>query len=280
MEPGELLRACKEKADMSRKTFYRALDALKESGVVVTQVGKHYWYEFVDARVFGSEYEAKQALHHSSNIATGLKHLLGSQGTYSTWGEQAPNPKYVRHALMHLKTGYREIFEVFEKSEKIKEQIHEEELKLKRELEAKLLSSSIKTSYPEHIVDIVLSDLKETLRGRKTFFLDDLRIQNRQVKSGAYTSLLDAKEADMNKMFESLKHFIATEESARENRKSCMEVVELESKYYNLRKAFDREIENLIMLVENGNSLKGRCQICPKDKIISSDVDTKADKDG
>jgi len=258
LSPGDLM----EKVDVSKKTFYRALSALRDSGVVVKDGGRYYWYEFLEARVYKNEFEANQALDHSKKIVSGLKHMIGRSASYWVEGELIPKAEYAEPALMHLRTGYSGTYELYEKAENAKGQVNKKERQFKEGTTATLLASSLQVQYPENVVTIILEDVKEVLRGRKPYFLSNLRIEDEKAKSGGYT-LSVRKE-----MFEPLKQFIMKEETSKENRESCARIVELENKYYTWRQKFEREIKILIMQVDNGRPLKGSCHVCPKVKII------------
>jgi len=251
-----------DKVNAPKRTFYRAVSVLRDSGVVVMDSGKYFWYEFLDTRAYKNELEANLALKHSSNIASGLKHMIEGYRSYFVEGELLPKANYVESALMHLKTGYGETYKLFEKAEETKKLVNKEELEFKERIKAKLLVSSLQTQYPENMAKIILDDIKEVLRGRKPSFLNDLQIKDGTVKSGGYTSLTAVG------MFESLKHFMTEEEASKENRENCARIVERENRYYKLNQKFERETRGLVMQVENGTPLKGSCQMCPKVKII------------
>jgi len=259
LSPGELMK----KVGVPKKTFYRALSALRDSGVVVKDDGRYYWYESLDTRIYENKFEHGLALKHSKNIVLGLKCITGSSSSYFVEGEGnlMSKPEYAEPALMHLRTGYSGTYELYEKAENAKRQTNKKEDELEEGIKARLLASSLQLQYPQHVVKIILDDIKEVLRGRKPRFLADLHVEDENVRSCGYT--LAKRE-----MFESLKHFIMEEEASKENRESCSRIVELENKYYTLRQKFSRKIENLIMQVENGRPLKGNCQFCPKVKII------------
>lgn len=253
----------RKKVGMSKRTFYRALSALMEGGVVLKDGGRYYWYEFVGTRVYESVFEANQAIEHSRNVASGLKHIIGRSMGFHSEDELRAKAEYVEPALMHLRTGYSGTYELYEKAENTKRQANKKEREFEEEIKAKLLASSLETQYPENVITIILRDIKDVLRGRKPYFLNDLRIEDGEVKSGGYTSLVKID------MFELFKHFIMEEESSKENMESCGRIVELENKIFTLRQKFESKIESLIMHVENGRPLEGSCQMCPRVKIIS-----------
>jgi len=253
----------RKKVGMSKRTFYRALSALRDGGVVVKDGGRYYWYEFVDTKVYESEFEANQDIQHSRNVASGLKHIIGRSTDFHFADELIAKAEYVEPALMHLRIGYSGTYELYEKAENIKRQANKKEHEFEEEIKAKLLASSLETQYPENVVTIILRDIKDVLRGRKPYFLNNLRIESEKVKSGAYTSLVKIE------MFERLKHFITEEESSKENMESCGRIIELENKIFTLRQKFESKIESLVMQVENGRPLGGHCQMCPRVKIIS-----------
>lgn len=258
------------KAGSSRKTFYRAIDALKESGVVVTKEGKYYWYESLDTRSYDTEFEAKLALDHSVNVASGLKHLIESRQASFIDIKRMSNHEYLQQALTHLRTGYDRIFAMFEKSEDTRRQTDAKEQELEKQIATGIRSSSLQTGYPENFVKIIISDMKEVFRGRQPYFLNDLQVQGEDVKSGAYASL------GKKEQFDPLKRFIIEQETLTKNQEICSEIVKLENRYFDLRQKFIEEIDFLIMLVENGTTLKGNCELCPKIKIASRGTQTSS----
>lgn len=259
LTPGDLL----EKVEASRKTFYRALKPLKECGVVVDKDGMTYWYEALESKRFKNTYEAKQSLIHSVNLASGLKNLLGTGKSYFIEGDLMPDPKYEDSALMHLKTGYMPTHKIYLKAESTRDETFKIEREIEEKIKTKLLTSSIPVNYAENIVKMIISDIKEILRGHKPYYVNNIEIQGELVKSGAYTDLIKTE------MFDPLKNFMMKEESLASNRKSIGQIVELEHTYFNLRKEFESRIEHLILKVENGTSLIGKCSLCPKDRIDS-----------
>lgn len=263
LSPGDLMK----KVGMPKRTFYRALNELMDWDVVIKDGGRYYWYEFTDTKRYESEFEANQALKHSKNIVSGLKHIMGRSTSYFVEGDSKPKAEYVEPALMHLRTGYSGIYEVFEKAEKTEGQVNKKEREFEEGIKARFLASSLQLQYAEHVAKIVLNDIKDSLRGRKPFFLTNLRVEGEKVTSGVYTFSVEVE------MFEPLKRFIINEESSKENRESCGRIVDLENKYYTLTQKFKKEIEFLIMQVENGIPLKGSCQVCPRIKIIGKKGD-------
>jgi DNA-binding transcriptional ArsR family regulator len=254
--PEELLA----KAGAKSRTFYRALNALQEAGVVVKRDdGRQYWYEYVEAWVFKNKFEAELVLNHSKNVAKGLRFLIGEEKQYFEEENINLNKEYLDYAIMHLNTGYPEIFQNYSKAEKARKEMNEEELKAKERIHEKILTS-YKVLYPEHISYIILEDIKEVLIGRAPQFLQGLKIEGGEIKSMGYT--LAKKEA-----YKELKKFIMKEEVNEENRNSCGNILNLGTRYYNLEKDLQIEIDTLIMMVENGTPLRGRCKLCPKLKI-------------
>ena len=234
---------------------------MKESGVVVTVNGNHYWYESLDKRAYKNELEAKLALEHSVKIASGLKNLVEGGRTYFVKDELVPNSEYSEVALAHLRTGYEKIFELFEKGEKARQQAYASEKVLRKVVTESLVSYSLQTEYPEILATMVLNDIKETLRGRQAYFLNDLRIQDELVKSGSYSSFAKKEQIEL------VKKFILEQETSERNKEIGAEIVESESKYFNIQQEVGKEIKSLIMQAENGTPLKGKCQLCPKIEI-------------
>ena len=152
----------------------------------------------------------------------------------------------------------------------VKKQISIEEQKFKEGVKAKLLALSIQLSYPQHVTEIVLEDIKESLRGHAPYFLPKLRVEGEELRSGAYIlAKLESEEAKKETLT-ILRKFVTKEEKLKENREKCGKIVELESKYYTLNRSVEIDLESLIMQVENGTSLKGSCEMCPKIKIVGS----------
>ncbi len=66
-----------------------------------------------------------------------------------------------------------------------------------------------------------------------------------------------------------LRQFIMQEETLESNKEICGSVVELEGEYYSLRQEFESNVRSLIMQVDNGTPLEGKCHLCPKIRIDS-----------
>jgi len=256
MSPGELLR----EVGVTKRTFYRALGALRDAGVIREESGFYYWYEHLETAEYQSEFEAEQALNHSRNIASGLQHLL-ERNVRDYAGGGLGRAEYAEYALTHLRTGYSGTYKDFQEAENVKRQTNENENKLIENIKAKLIALSLRVSYPTYVPEIVLADIKEVLRGRKPYFITDLKVEDEKVKSGAYADLAKKEE------FQSLKQFIIKEEMLKENMEYCRGILEMEHEYITLWQRFRKEIEVLLMQVGNGMPLKGGCQICPKVKV-------------
>lgn len=251
----------KDRVGGSGRTFYRAKEALREVEVIIEKGGMCYWHEFVGNRVYKTELDAKQFLDHSKNIALGLKCLIQT-GTY-------PKSDHKKSALMHLRTGYRNIYEIYKESEDIKKKAEKKEQTFLKKFKEKFLSLppkaplKLKPKAESVVGKIICEDIKEVLRGRKADNLSDLEVKGGKVKIGACS--LAPKEK-----FEPLKAFITKEESSRDNRQSCRRIIKLENEYYNLRNIFEEEIEKIIMQIENGNPINGGCNNCPRALRIKS----------
>jgi hypothetical protein len=106
----------------------------------------------------------------------------------------------------------------------------------------------------------VRADIKAILTGRVPAFFEDLKIIDEEVRSVGYTL---AKKGS----FDDLQKFISRQEEDIENRNSCGKIIDLSSRYYHSRQAFEKEIKFLIRMVENGTPISGRCNLYPKIKI-------------
>lgn len=249
----------------SRRTFFRALSALKEAGVVVKVGEKYYWYEFVEERVYGSAFEAEQALHHSRIIVSGLNYIL-QRGRYSVEGELRSREEFKERALMHLRTGYPEIYRVYERAEGAREEAFVEERRVRDGIKARL-PASLQVAEPEYVAEIIVEDIKEDLTGRAPRFLPRLRVEGGEVRCAPYTLIPSEAYDEPMGAFGELRSFITREESEEGNRGSCGRILNLANRYYNLRQTFEHEIEDLIAMVESGTPLRGRCRLCPKVRI-------------
>ena len=259
------------KVGATRRTFYRTLKALREAGVVLEEGGICYWHEFLETRVYRSDFEAEQALKHSKNVALSLKDRLYGR-RYHLEGDLMPELKYKTSALMHLRIGYVNVYRVFEEAEAIRHRINQRRSELKKRIMAKL--PSIKTESkieleinPDNMAEIISEDIISVLRKRDSFFFNNLKIKDGIVESGRYTLGKNFHEKDA---FEVLTNFIKEEEASIANRKVCRKIVNIENQHYELSQMFEKEIETLITLVENGTPLKGKCDYCPKVKIKTS----------
>lgn len=242
------------------RTYYRALNSLLEAEVVIKREDGFYcWYEFMEYVTFHNELEAREALNHSRNIAKGLRFLIGEEKGHIIDVNYAVDRGYLEHAIMHLKTGYPEVYKGFYQAEKDREDILDAEARAMKRIRGDVLVSH-QVLYPEHLVFIILEDVKGTLMGREPSFLDSLKIVGDEVRSIGYS--LAKKDA-----FDELRKFILEQEADIENRESCGIMINLGASYYKLRQSLEKEVKMLISIVENGSPLRGKCQLCPKVKI-------------
>lgn len=251
----------------SRRTFFRAKRVLEETGVVVKVGEKHYWYEFMEERVYESAFEAEQALHHSRIVASGLNYIL-QRGRYSADGGLRPREEFKEHALTHLRTGYPEIYRIYERAEGAREKAFLEERRVKDGIKDRL-PSSLQVAEPEYVTEIIFEDIKRDLTGRAPHLLPRLRVERGEVRCSPYTLIPSDVYDESMDAFEELRNFITREESDEGNRVGCGRILNLANRYYNSRQTFKHEIEDLIAMVESGTPLKGRCRLCPKVHIRS-----------
>ena len=242
------------------RTYYRALNSLLEAEVVIKREDGFYcWYEFMEYMTFHNELEAREALNHSRNIAKGLRFLIGEEKGHIIDVNYAVDRGYLEHAIMHLKTGYPEVYKGFYQAEKDREDILDAEARAMKRIRGDVLVSH-QVLYPEHLVFIILEDIKGTLMGREPSFLESVKIVGDEVKSIGYS--LAKKDA-----VDELRKFILEQEADIENRESCGIMINLGASYYKLRQSLEKEVKMLISIVENGSPLRGKCQLCPKVKI-------------
>jgi len=242
------------------RTYYRALNSLLEAEVVIKREDGFYcWYEFMEYVTFHNELEAREALNHSRNIAKGLRFLIGEEKGHIIDVNYAVDRGYLEHAIMHLKTGYPEVYKGFYQAEKDREDILDAEARAMKRIRGDVLVSH-QVLYPEHLVFIILEDIKGTLMGREPSFLESVKIVGDEVKSIGYS--LAKKDA-----VDELRKFILEQEADIENRESCGIMINLGASYYKLRQSLEKEVKMLISIVENGSPLRGKCQLCPKVKI-------------
>ena len=241
------------------RTYYRALKSLLQAGVVIRREDGFYcWYEFVEYVTFDNELEAKEALNHSRNVAKGLRFLIGEEKGYAV-DDDFVDGNLLNYAILHLKTGYPGIFKDHFQAEKARDRVLDVEERTKDRIRSKIPASH-QVLYPEHLVFIILEDIKGGLTGRATSFLEGLEIVGDEVRSAGYT--LDKKDA-----FDAIKKFISDQEADVVNRDSCGIMIDLGASYYKSRQNLEKEVKKIILMVENGSPLRGKCQLCPKIKI-------------
>lgn len=247
------------KVGVKKRTYYRALKCLTEAEVVIKREDGFYcWYEFVEYVTFDNELEAKEALNHSKNVAKGLRFLIGEEKGHAV-DDDYVDGNYLDYAIMHLKTGYPEIFKDHFQAEKARDRILDAEASTKDRIRSNIPASH-QVLYPEHLVFIILEDIKGKLTGRAPSFLEGLEIVGDEVRSVGYT--IAKKDA-----FDEIKKFISDQEADNMNRESCGIMIDLGASYYKSRQSLEKEVKKLILMVENGSPLRGKCQLCSKIKI-------------
>jgi DNA-binding Lrp family transcriptional regulator len=248
------------KTKASRKTVYRALDTLKEAGIVVEKGGLYYFFQDADVRVYETRSDYELALKHSEKLVPGLEYLMLS----STGKEHGEKERSGESVVMHLKTGYPEIYKLSEKVDSVRTSIKTEKRDFRQKFEEKLRKEfSSGLLYPEYSFIIVYEDIMNVVRGSERVFLDNFQVENHRVTCGGYTL---AKEH----LAETLKKFLEDQEVATTNMDHCRKIAELQNGYFEAKSEFDKQAELLKHQVENGTPLQGRCSICPNVKIRSS----------
>lgn len=81
-----------------------------------------------------------------------------------------------------------------------------------------------------------------------------------KIEEGAV--MFEGNVVEAEEYFESLRTFIQGEEALAENREACRAILKLEDDCSELMRLFRRDVEELILLVENETPLEGRCNIC------------------
>jgi DNA-binding transcriptional ArsR family regulator len=246
-------------SDMPRRTFYRAVGALRDAGVVVVEDGVYRWYESAADRMYGSPFEVEQALKHSTVVAAAIQALMKEGFAYST-EKDAQALKYSEEALAHLRTGYRRLYDDYGEARRIKAEIGEAEAMFVEDVRARLIAAVPELSTVDVVAENVLRDIKEALRGHDPSFLMNLEVKGDEVWSNP--RILGTKE-----LAEPLRRVISREEQSTANRERLSKIVALENEYYALRLRLEKEASVLLMQVENGTPLKGSCPICPRVKI-------------
>ena len=242
-----------------RKTFYRALNMLKDVGVVVKEEGEYCWYEHSGARIFESEFEAKLALDHSKKIALGFKQIL-QRGKYASEGISNVE-KYAEYGLNHLETGYVKNYESYEKTNIIVGMLERNEKELKEEIRSRLPSEVFREN-TTYFVDFILNDLRRIFEGREPRLLSRIEILGDGFKlDGHIFSKVD---------YNVVEDFVNSEMMNENNRIRYGAIADLINQYRNTRNSFEEEITELISQVDNGTPLRGRCPLCPKIRISES----------
>ena len=243
-----------------KRTYYRALKCLVDANAVIKREDGFYcWYEYLENVSFNNELEAKEWLNHSQNIIKGLRLLTENEKRRFKDNNSLVNKDYYEHAILHIKTGYPEIYKNYFQSEKDRKELLDLELNAKEKIKRGILAS-FQVLFPEHLTFIILEDIKAILTGRVPAFFEGLKIIDDEVWSIGYTL---AKKGS----FDDLQKFISKQEEDSENRDSCGKIIDLSARYYHSRQAFEKEINMIIRMVENGTPINGRCHLCPKIQI-------------
>jgi len=238
---------------LKKRTFWRALNALERAELVKQKErGVYVWY----VHVFENEAELRAHLRHSRKLIPGLKSLYRAYKVKDlTEGEATP--AYVTCAQMHLRTGYEKIYDIYKKSQRKKVEIQRKEKQFFETVNERLGKLSLLRGivYPDTVAKVMLDDIKSVLRSGKPSFT--LSIEGDEVKADKH--VLGKKEAA-----DQLKEFIEKEEASAENRNLCSQILKLARKYCEHVSKLEREVNHLILKVENAEPLLGTCDLCPK----------------
>ena len=260
VEVEELLEASKGR----RRTLYRVLEALKMAGLVTSpRRGVYRWFE-ADVETY-TEAELNLLKPHWKNLWNSI--MLLTKGGYRLYGQSYDaevGRRYLPDLESHLKTGYPEIYELYEKLRSLREQrdrmmkLIEDEVKALAGEEFKTVLSTFryKNEALQNFATLVIDRMRDVLT-EGSLWMDEDRyweVKEDGVWCGGRLLL------PPNGSPEGAKKFIV--EQSQRLLESYREVFKLEGDIYRVREELNSKLDDLAKRIESGLHLRGRCKTC------------------
>ena len=270
LKEGIDIRALRDKGDCRHDTLYAIRDILSGAKLIFEEGGKWYYTckkekeELLkDYQEFKNKDEYDTKLNHSKNL---LKQAIAEEESneFNVDLYRFQDSYNFTFFLQHLKTGYPDIYKLYEKVEKNNFEMEEAFSALLQKIKEGTLERGVELSkYPEKFNDLqkeidkmpenIFYSLKEYLN----YFFD----KDRKIK---YTS------AAMEVTFpvyskEERKEFIKYCSHSEDIKKLHSELVELTKERAKDYACLHIDIKSIIIkVVEDGEPLRGTCDRCPK----------------
>jgi len=258
------------KEDTLRKRRKRALDKLKELGLIEERDGKYFWYIYLN--IFENFEDLNTKLNHSSQLIPGLEALAGLRGDGIRLAE--PHEEYVNpfdlkilskcaeEHLRHYKEVYSLLKDCREKNKEYKKLQEELEGALREKLRKEFGESRDEID-GQRVASFVGKIIPQLIYANLIYgSSSDLELRGEDIRAhGQAGGIVVAKGSQL---FENLKEFFKRETEDKSNVKAAELIRESEGIYRNVRKRLEANIRELMIRIRGGEPLKGRCDTCPE----------------
>ena len=273
-----------EKKGIKRREAYRCLEVLKDIDLIKESKGEYIWKSGLEEFKNVEEYKIK--LNHSKNL---VRQVIEEKESNEESNEfnmviqiEEPNNFNIDinrfedsynfgYLLQHLKTGYPDIYKLYEKLEKTNSEMEKvfsvlyqkiKEIALETDIDApKLHQRKFVDSKKE--IALMPANIFYSLKDYLNFFFDKDTIET----IGTYDPVKDTWIPGYRPVYseEDRKEFIENCISSEDIKKLHSELVEISKKTERDYALFNIEIKFVIIkVVEDGEPLRGNCDRCPK----------------
>jgi IS1 family transposase len=253
--------------DARRKRVERFVDKFGELGLIEEREDKYCWYVYFD---LFKNYECYSAKHlHSRNLIPALKRIAvidfpGHSNRTTAECESVANSAIAEEcAKDHLRT-YAQLWKTYEKYTRTRDRMDEETerlkstlaTKLERETNRKAIDPSrglnLKGFVGNNIPLLVYSEIMHNYSSR---------IEKKRGNELWIGECLAAKGARLSRLARS---FFEREVSNESNIQAINGISKIENETFKILQDFQTEIRKLVMKIESGEPLIGKCSTCPK----------------
>jgi len=246
-------------------TLYTILKILKEAGLIYRDEDGKYYYSYRKGIRAFSEKNYKIALNHSKQIL-----LEAEDAPSESLRGKLEHISYRRlidneYFLQHLKTGYPEIYELYQKWKKSKEDLEakwkEFEDEVKREVEEKgfkIRNSESETAKGREVYDTISYLIRRLYSNN----IKDIKLglDRKAVYCEPFKAVIISSDPSV---ISELRDLIVSLVNSKKLRKIYDECRELSIKKSEAYSKLEEKLKFLVEKVKHGEPLRGYCDLCP-----------------
>jgi len=251
-------------SDAVRKRVSRYLTELRRLGVVIECGGKYCWYVYYNDFKDREDYEAK--LNHSNKMIPALRQIAGVTLATHAFGPEEYVDANLRilgkGAEDHLRAGYPDVWRLLIEYREVKEKVKQRRNmfysalmdKMRKKFEKETIVEPIKESRYQSFIGsniplLICNRIQYGSPSRPYLDDDKIWVDGRLVAKG-------------KSLFKKVKDFIEGETKDEVNINVVEHIEKIQNKATEIGRELEEEIRKLILRIESGGPLLGRCEIC------------------